>query len=276
MLRILSFFLISILIALLTCNSGSKIKISNNIAGFDTIQTKSGLKYYYVKKGNGRKVETDSEVSTYLSLKVKDSVVWTSFDEKDSLFTFIANRDRMIKGFTEMVMLLREDDEVVAVLPYSLGYGKKGIPSDGIPPYATLVYNIFKVVKVSEPKKLLSDILLPIIEKKGIEKMIEKYQQIFSSQDSSKFHRGIGQAYSMWYELDKKESHDLAFEVISFFTKIEKDCYTRSLAATSLEKMGQLQQSMDSLSVLINEYPDIQYLKNSKKELIDKISKPIK
>lgn len=142
-------FFIAVLF-IMSCTHSNKISNSNRIARSDTIQTESGLKYFYIHKGNGRKVETGSEVGACLSLMVKDSVVWTSFNEKDSLFTFIANRDPLIKGFTEMVMLLREGDEVVAVLPYSLGYGAKG--KGPIPPFATLVYDKFKIVKVSEPK----------------------------------------------------------------------------------------------------------------------------
>lgn len=118
----------------------------------DTIQTKSGLRYYYVKHGKGVKVESGDEVSTYLSLMVNDTVVWNSNTQPDSLYTFTANKSRVIRGFNEMVMLLREGDEVVAILPDSLAYGADGA-GKVIPPYATLVYDQFKIVKVVKPIK---------------------------------------------------------------------------------------------------------------------------
>jgi len=45
--------------------------------------------------------------------------------------------------------LLREGDEIIAILPDSLAYGAKGA-GDIIPPYSTLVYDQFKVVSVEK------------------------------------------------------------------------------------------------------------------------------
>ncbi|MCU4173623.1 FKBP-type peptidyl-prolyl cis-trans isomerase [Carboxylicivirga sp. N1Y90] len=122
----------------------------------DTIQTASGLKYLYLKKGDGPKVVSGAKVGTLLSLKVGDSVVWNSFEEPDSLFSFTADSTRLIKGFTEVVSYLRQGDEIIAVLPDSLAYGAKGA-GDVIPPYATLVYDQFKVVKVELPSTTNSE-----------------------------------------------------------------------------------------------------------------------
>ncbi len=59
-----------------SCNSNDNNQEGNNLG--DTIQTASGLQYYYLKKGKGRKIEKGCEVGTYLSLMVNDSVVWKS------------------------------------------------------------------------------------------------------------------------------------------------------------------------------------------------------
>ncbi|MCU4155675.1 FKBP-type peptidyl-prolyl cis-trans isomerase [Carboxylicivirga sp. A043] len=128
-------------------SSQSDVKKEDNV-----IQTASGLQYYYIKKGDGPKVVPGSRVGTYLSLKVKDSVVWNTNELPDSLFTFVADSTRLIKGFTEVSLLLREGDEIVAILPDSLAYGAKGA-GDVIPPHATLIYDVFKVVKVEAPYK---------------------------------------------------------------------------------------------------------------------------
>lgn len=123
---------------------------SSNKQTNDTIQTASGLKYLYLKKGDGPRIVSGARVGTYLSLMVDDSVVWNTNELPDSLFTFIADSTRLIKGFTEVSMLLREGDEIIAVLPDSLAYGAKGA-GDIIPPHATLVYDQFKVVSVILP-----------------------------------------------------------------------------------------------------------------------------
>ena len=139
-----------LLIFLISCQDSSTNK-KDKSATIDTIQTKSGLQYFYIKHGNGPKVESGDEVRTYLSLMVNDSVVWNSDTQPDSLYTFIADKSRVIRGFNEMAMLLREGDEVVAILPDSLAYGSRGA-GNAIPPYATLVYDKFKIVKVVKPE----------------------------------------------------------------------------------------------------------------------------
>ena len=143
--KVLSFVLIAIVLTLSSCYFTNNV--SNEVALGDTIQTASGLKYLYIKRGDGLKIERGCKVGTYLSLKVKDSVVWNTNELPDSLFSFIADSTKLIKGFTEVSLLLREGDEIVAILPDSLAYGAKGA-EDVIPPHATLVYDVFKVVRV--------------------------------------------------------------------------------------------------------------------------------
>ena len=146
-----SFYLFVLIasLSIYSCKTAAK-KENPTTSKIDTIQTQSGLKYFYIKHGNGPKVETGDEVKTYLSLTVNDKVIWNTDGQQDSLLTFFANKDRMIKGFTEMILLLREGDEVVAIMPDSIAYGSRGA-GDLIPPNTTLVYDQFKVAKVTKP-----------------------------------------------------------------------------------------------------------------------------
>ena len=114
---------------------------------YDTLQTSSGLRYYYEKKGKGKEIEIGSKVSTELSLSIDGKVVWTSESMQNGIFSFVAGQGTVIKGFDEMALLLREGDEVVAIIPPHIGYGDKGAGAM-VPPNATLVYDKFKVVKV--------------------------------------------------------------------------------------------------------------------------------
>lgn len=66
----------------------------------------------------------------------------------------LAGVSGVIDGFEEMAFLMREGDNVVATLPYDIAYGEDGA-GDDIPPYATLVYDRYEIVSVSEPKKCL-------------------------------------------------------------------------------------------------------------------------
>ncbi|NQZ76375.1 MAG: FKBP-type peptidyl-prolyl cis-trans isomerase [Ekhidna sp.] len=168
------------------CTAPSQQQGGNSTAT-DTIQTNSGLQYFFLTKGNGRKVERGSKLDTKLSLIVDDSVVWTSYEAEDSLFSFVIGVDRVISGFEEMAYLMREGDNVVAILPDSLAYGDKGA-GDVIPPNATLIYDRYEIVGVSEPKKVLSDTLFPIFESASATEMIEAYQAIVTSDLNEQYH----------------------------------------------------------------------------------------
>lgn len=115
-----------------------------------TIETASGLTYTYVTKGTGKEVEMGSQVSAYLSLSVNDSVVWNTDGLPDSLFEFDAGNANLIKGFNEMVLLLREGDEVSVTMPAAIAYGEKGTPGF-VPPNTPITYAPFRVVKVADP-----------------------------------------------------------------------------------------------------------------------------
>ncbi|TRX71446.1 FKBP-type peptidyl-prolyl cis-trans isomerase [Carboxylicivirga sp. M1479] len=143
-----SFTFLFIILMITSCQFKSTQSAESPLG--DTIQTATGLKYLYLKHGDGPKVVAGAKVGTYLSLMVDDSVVWDSNELPDSLFTFTADSTRLIKGFTEVMRLLRQGDEIIAVLPDSLAYGAKGA-GDVIPPNATLVYDQFKVVSVDVP-----------------------------------------------------------------------------------------------------------------------------
>lgn len=148
-----NYLLISIVVGVLFSACHYKTGQTSSSELGDTIQTASGLKYLYLKRGAGQHVVSGSKVGTYLSLKVGDSVVWNTNELPDSLFTFVADSTRLIKGFTEVSLLLREGDEIIAILPDSLAYGAKGA-GDVIPPFTTLVYDQFKVVSVELPAEM--------------------------------------------------------------------------------------------------------------------------
>jgi len=256
-------------IALCSCN-GPKSNKRTIVLG-DTIRTASGLQYYYEKIGKGRKVEAGCEMATYLSLKVGDDVVWTSADQPDSLFTYVAGYTRLIKGFTEISMLLREGDEVIAILPDSLAYGARGA-GDIIPPHATLIYDKFKVVRVDEPKGIMADTLLKAIGIGGEKAVMEKYKEITTSADSNKYHLGQDHLYRMWDKLSKTDQHKKAAEVAACFADITNDNKLWYKMVLSLENLGELKEAKENLEVLIGKEPTN---KEFAEKLIELNAKPL-
>ena len=243
---------VSILIVILVSSScsGNQEKEDVIVLG-DTIQTASGLQYYYEKIGSGRKVEPFSKVRTYLSLMVNDSVIWNTDESPDSLFSFIADYTSLISGFSEVALLLREGDEIVAILPDSLAYGADGAGGGLIPPYATLVYDKFKVREVSEPRAILSDTLKHLLETEGLEVMADRHESITQTADSLNYHIDYDQFYSTINGLFQDEKYGLALDMSDYFaTKTGEDGF-RWYRVLSYENLGRIELARDSLKALL-------------------------
>ena len=258
-----------------SCKTDNK-SIKNNKSIKDTITTPSGLKYYYLTKGKGEKIEPGSKISAQLSLKVNDSVIWTSYSSKDSVFSHIAGRGGVIKGYDEMALLMREGDNVVAILPSNIAYGDKG-SGNVIPPKATLVYDRFKVTYVSKPKLVLSDTLFITLKNNGIKKMKTVYNQITTTKDSVLYHGGIDQLNSLWRKLRKAELFTEANEAFSFINKEYKNSTFDFYIINSLENTGKIKEAISKINIVLKnklskeqkEY-FIKYKQDLAKKLVDK------
>lgn len=97
--------------------------------------TESGLAYKYLAQGNGATPTAED--------KVKVSYVGTLVDGKE----FDKNEDiefpvsGVIKGWTEMLQLMKVGDKVKVYIPYDIAYGTQGAGAD-IEPFSTLVFEM--------------------------------------------------------------------------------------------------------------------------------------
>lgn len=239
-------FLFFLLLVLAACSTPST---DRGIVIGDTLRTESGLKYLYTKIGNGRPVETGSRVWTYLALSVNGTEVWNTNNEKDSMFVFVANKDRMIKGFTEVTMKLHEGDEIVAVLPAPIAYGEKGSGSV-IPPNATLVYTKYIMRKVNAPKLSLSDTLFAAYQTGGHDKMLLTQERILSSADTSGYYYDNGQYRILWNLLNDAELHKENLQLIDY-RNTNNDSGWRWYRVRTYDRMGQSKLALDSLDALL-------------------------
>jgi hypothetical protein len=264
-------YLFTLLVTLGFASCNTPKNSENKIVLGDTIQTASGLKYFYEKIGDGRKVESGCELATYLSLKVDDKVVWNSSEMPDSSFTYVAGYTRLIKGFIELSMLLREGDEIVAILPDSLAYGAKGA-GDIIPPHSTLVYDKFIVKSVNEPKGIMADTLLKAIEIGGEEAVMKKYMQITTTADSIKYHRGQDHLHHLWDKFNKDDEHKKAAEVAACFADATNDNKLWYKMVLSLESLGDLKEAKENLEILVGKEPGNKKMANKLIELKTKLA----
>lgn len=117
----------------------------------DVITTESGLAYRYATKGTGKSpVDGDKVKVTYRGTLVNG----TEFDKSEEPVEFGVNQ--VIPGWTELLKLMKEGDQVIAYIPYDLAYGANGSGSS-IEPFSTLIFDVtlLKVIpaeKESEKK----------------------------------------------------------------------------------------------------------------------------
>jgi hypothetical protein len=241
--------LLALSIFIFSCKMDKKSSNTNEKAK-DTITTASGLKYFYITKGEGRKVEAGSKVTAMLSLKVNDSVIWTSYSAKDSSFTYIADRGGVIKGYNEMAMLMREGDDVAAFLPGAIAYGEKG-SGKVIPPNATLEYDQFKITHVGEPRLILADTLFHTLKNDGIKKMKVVYNHITMTNDSTLYHGGMDQLSGLWRKLSSASLYKEAYDAFSFISKDFDDTTLKYYVISSLEEQGKLKEAISKVDAAL-------------------------
>ncbi|GAB5523127.1 MAG: hypothetical protein Roseis2KO_09990 [Roseivirga sp.] len=170
----------------------------------DTVQLESGVRYVYLRHGDGLKVDTGSHVTTHINLIVGEDTIWSTYAEGEEQFEFDAKKSSLIKGFDEVVMYAREGDRLLAIIPPELGYGEAGA-GDVVPPNATLFFDL-DFLKVEEPKIFLSDVLYDKLKAEGAAAALAEYQVI--KDDSVNYNVSRGE----WYALHRRVMRDSAYQ----------------------------------------------------------------
>lgn len=102
------------------------------------IKTASGLVFETVKEGAGRSPKLTDKVRVLYKGRLADGTVFDSTDNEGPI-EFDVNR--LVKGFTEGLLLMREGGQYRLFIPASLGYGERGA-GGVIPPNAALDFEV--------------------------------------------------------------------------------------------------------------------------------------
>jgi FKBP-type peptidyl-prolyl cis-trans isomerase len=111
-------------------------KISN---GFK--ETKTGLKYIILKKGEGKKPLSGDLVKVHYKGELLDGTVFDSSYKRDQPIEFKVGEGQVIPGWDEGIMLLDKGDKARFIIPSHLAYGENGA-GGVIPPNATLIFEV--------------------------------------------------------------------------------------------------------------------------------------
>lgn len=103
--------------------------------------TKSGLKYWELKKGTGALAKSGDNVKVHYTGWLTDGKKFDSSLDRGSPFEFKLGAGMVIKGWDEGVAGMKVGGKRQLRIPAELGYGDKGA-GGVIPPNAELVFDV--------------------------------------------------------------------------------------------------------------------------------------
>jgi FKBP-type peptidyl-prolyl cis-trans isomerase FklB len=110
--------------------------------------TASGLQYKVLKEGTGESPkETDTVVTNYKGTLLDGTEFDSSFKRNEPA-TFPVNR--VIKGWTEALLLMKPGSKYQLFVPSALAYGERGVGKD-IGPNSTLIFEV-EMVSIKAPE----------------------------------------------------------------------------------------------------------------------------
>ena len=109
--------------------------------------TPSGLQYQVLAEGKGKTPKATDSVSVNYKGMLLDGTEFDSSYKRGQPISFVLNR--VIKGWTEGLQLMKEGGKIKLFIPSDLGYGEQGTPGGPIGPNAVLIFEV-ELISVTE------------------------------------------------------------------------------------------------------------------------------
>lgn len=109
-------------------------------------KTESGLYYKITKTTEGKAPKAGDNVSVHYAGKLVDGSEFDSSFKRNEPIEIPIGMGRVIKGWDEGILLLKEGETATLLIPPAMGYGERGA-GGVIPPNAWLIFDV-ELVKV--------------------------------------------------------------------------------------------------------------------------------
>jgi peptidylprolyl isomerase len=111
-----------------------------NVAGRDTLETETGLRYIKVNEGRGEFPEDGQVVRVHYTGFLMNGNIFDSSVERGQPFRFLLGRRQVIAGWDEGVALMKPGARYRFIIPPDLAYGERAMGP--IPSNATLIFDV--------------------------------------------------------------------------------------------------------------------------------------
>jgi len=111
-----------------------------NVAGKDTLETETGLRYIIVNEGRGDFPEDGQIVRVHYTGFLMNGNIFDSSIERGQPFRFLLGRRQVISGWDEGVALMKPGARFRFIIPPDLAYGERAMGP--IPSNATLIFDV--------------------------------------------------------------------------------------------------------------------------------------
>jgi FKBP-type peptidyl-prolyl cis-trans isomerase FklB len=118
--------------------------LADNAKRSEVTTTASGLQYEVLQAGEGAQPLATDEVTVHYTGKLLDGTVFDSSVDRGEPATFPLNR--VIRGWTEGVQLMKVGAKYRFYIPSDLAYGDQGAGAD-IKPGSTLIFDV-ELIKI--------------------------------------------------------------------------------------------------------------------------------
>lgn len=133
-----------------TVSDPIRVLVPREVGSSQYTTMESGLKYYDFKTGDGEEATDTSRVRVhYAAWLTNDQLISSSHNSSKPLSVDLG-AGTVVLGWVEGLPGMREGGERQLVVPPSLAYGDEGVPEAGIPPDATIIYEI-ELLAVERP-----------------------------------------------------------------------------------------------------------------------------